>query len=172
MWWIELMITTWKRSAVFYCLLVSLPIWAAVDPQASPPAQSLPAREITVPVQVAALIRPILDEKQKGGQQGERRLSNLLYGLSQQKGRAADEALVVLMCFDVGESQEETDAVIARGRKMLPLLRKYQGTTPRIPGRSYPGFMLKGASAKSDSFGGAVKAIKLGWHSTTDNPQG
>jgi hypothetical protein len=52
-----------------------------------------------VPAQAAALLRPILDERQKGAQQEGVRGGNLLYGLTQKKGRAADQALVVLMCF-------------------------------------------------------------------------
>jgi hypothetical protein len=66
-----------------------------------------------VPAQDAALLRPILDERKKGAQQEGVRGGNLLYGLTQKKGRAADEALVVLMCFYMGDSREETDAVIA-----------------------------------------------------------
>ena len=153
---------------ILCCLLALLSLCA--ESQASSPQPS--SRDMTVPVQVAALLRPILDEKQKGGQHDEGQLSNLLYGLTKNKGRAADEALVVLMCFYVGESQEETDAVIARGRRMLPLLKKYQAATPRVPGRTYPDSMLKDPSAKSDAFDGAVKAINHGWHSTADNPQG
>jgi hypothetical protein len=76
------------------------------------------------------------------------------------------------MCFDVGESQEETDAVIARGKKMLPFLKKYQNKNPEIPGRIYPDSMLKGPSRKADTFEGAVKAINHGWKSTADNPEG
>ena len=68
---------------------------------------------------------------QKGTQHDESRLGNLLYGLTQKKGRAAYEALAVLMCFYVGESQEETDAVIARDKRMLPLLKKYQDKNPK-----------------------------------------
>jgi hypothetical protein len=91
-----------------------------------------------VPAQDAALLRPILDERKKGAQQEGVRGGNLLYGLTQKKGRAADEALVVLMCFYMGESREETDAVIARGKRMLPLLKKYQDKNPKIPSRTYP----------------------------------
>jgi hypothetical protein len=127
---------------------------------------------IVVPVQAAELVRPILDEMQKGAVHDERRLSNLLYGLTQKRGRAADEALVVLMCFYVGESQEEADAVIARGKKMLPLLDKYQGRNPKVPGRTYPDSMLRGTSSKDDAFEGAARAIRKGWHSTADNPEG
>jgi hypothetical protein len=72
----------------------------------------------------------------------------------------------------VGESQEEVDAVIARGKRMLPLLKKYQDRNPKVPSRTYPDSMLKGTSTKDDAFESAVKAINHGWHSTADNPEG
>jgi hypothetical protein len=162
--------TTWRNCVILCCLggLMSMSAGGQASTQGPPP----PADDRVVAAQVAALLRPILDERQKGLQQDERLVSNLLYALSQKKGRTADEALVVLMCFDVGESQEETDAVIARGRRMLPYLKKYRAGNPRFPGRAYPDSMLKSGSAKSDAFEGAVKAINHGWHSTADNPQG
>jgi hypothetical protein len=148
----------------------------AAEAQASRPKEGSQSNDktqsVAVPAQVAALLRPILDEKQKSGQHDESRLSNLLYGLTQKKGRVADEALVVLMCFDVGESQEETDAVIGRGKRMLPLLKKYQDKNPKLAGLTYPDSMLKGSSSKADTFEGAVKAINHGWHSSADNPEG
>jgi hypothetical protein len=155
----------WKLWFLSGCLFVAIPLAARPLPQVN-----ARVRDVAVPAQVAELLRPILDEKQKGVQHDESRLSNLLYGLTQKKGHIADEALVVLMCFDVGESQEETDAVIARGKRMLPLLRKYQDKTPNIPGSAYPDSMLKGSSNKADIFEGAVKAITHGWHSTADSP--
>lgn len=122
--------------------------------------------------QVAILVRPILDEKQEGTNRDESRLSNLLYELTQKKDRAADEALVVLMCFDIGESQEEADAVIARGKRMLPYLKKYRDRNPKVPHRTYGNSILKGGAAKADTFDGAIKAINHGWQGTGDNPEG
>ena len=155
---------------LFCCLAVVFPM--AVQAQATRRPSESNGQRVVVPVPVAVLVRPILDEKQKSGEHDQSRLSNLLYALTEKKGRAADEALVVLMCFDVGESQEETDEVIARGKRMLPLLKKYRARNPKIPDRSYPDSMLKGASSKADTFEGAVKAINHGWHSTADNPEG
>ncbi|HLO07085.1 MAG TPA: hypothetical protein VK198_10620 [Terriglobales bacterium] len=164
----------WKVWVLSCFLSAVLPL--AAEAQASRPKEGSQSNDktqsVAVPAQVAALLRPILDEKQKSGQHDESRLSNLLYGLTQKKGRVADEALVVLMCFDVGESQEETDAVIGRGKRMLPLLKKYQDKNPKIAGRTYPDSMLKGSSSKADTFEGAVKAINHGWHSSADNPEG
>jgi hypothetical protein len=157
----------WKVWFLSGCLFVTIPLAAKPAPQLNGGA-----RRVAVPAQVAELLRPILDEKQKSRQHDQSQLSNLLYGLTQKKGRLADEALVVLMCFDVGESQEETDAVIARGKRMLPLLKKYRDKAPNIPGFAYPDSMLKGPSDKADAFEGAVKAINHGWHSTADNPEG
>ena len=152
--------------------VVLSPLLAGSQSSLSSSGELQTPKTIMVPVQAAALLRPILDEMQKGAEHDERRLSNLLYGLTQKKGRAADEALVVLMCFYVGESQQEADAVIARGKKMLPLLNKYQGRNPKVPGRTYPDSMLKGLSSKDDAFEGAVRAIHNGWRSTADNPEG
>lgn len=168
-------------KAIVFTLLASTSFSPAVAGAQSIPQQpfSISAwnevqtpKTVAVPAQAAALLRPILDEVQKGTEHDESRLGNLLYGLTQKKGRAADEALVVLMCFYVGESQEETDAVIARGKRMLPLLKKYQDRNPKVPGRTYPDSMLKGISSKDDAFESAVKAINHGWHSTADNPEG
>ncbi len=164
----------WKVWFLSCCLSAALPL--AAEAQASAPKEASQSNDktqsVTVSAQVSTLLRPTLDEKQKGAQHDERRLSKLLYGLTQKQGRASDEALVVLMCFDVGESQEVTDAVIVRGKRMLPLLKKYQGKNPKIAGRTYPDSMLKGTSSKADTFEGAVKAINHGWHGTADNPEG
>jgi len=164
----------WKTVFLSCCLFALPPLAAEPQGTAQKPVSALKdrTRNVAVPAQVGALVRPILDERQKGTQSEGSRDSNLLYALTQKKGRAADEALVVLMCFYMGESQEETDAVIARGKRMLPLLKKYQDKNPKIPGRTYPDSMLKGVSGKADAFEGAVKAINHGWHSTSDNPGG
>jgi hypothetical protein len=163
--------TIWFLSC---CLFALLPVASEPQTSAQKPPSHLDdrAQNVAVPAQVAVLLRPILDEHQKGTRHDESRLGKLLYGLTQQKGRAADEALVVLMCFDVGESQEEADAVIARGKRMLPLLKKYQDRNPKVPGRTYPDSMLKGIPSKGDAFEGAVKAINHGRHNTADNVEG
>jgi len=157
---------SWNVWFLACCLSAGLLL--AAEGQTSAPKEASraenKAQSMVVPAQVATLLRPILDEKQKGVQHDESRLSKLLYDLTQKQSHFADEALVVLMCFDVGESQEETDAVIARGKKMLPLLKKYQDKKPNS--------MLKGSSDKADTFEGAVKAINHSWHSTADNPEG
>ena len=159
-------------KTVICTLTVSIILSHAVAVAQSSGSPSHTPKTIVVPVQSAALLRPILDEVQKGAEHDERRLSNLLYGLTQKRGQAADEALVVLMCFYVGESQEEADAVIARGKMMLPLLDKYQRRNPKVPGRKYHDSMLKGISNKDDAFEGVIRAIHNGWHSTADNPEG
>jgi len=77
------------------------------------------------------------------------KLTKSFYPLTQKKGRFSDEALVVLMCFDImGESQEETDEVIARDRKMPPYVEKYRKGDPKIAGRAYPDSLLKGLSRR------------------------
>jgi hypothetical protein len=154
----------WRRSFLSFCLAMALAVAAGGQAKSPEPTKD----SVVVPAPAAALVRPILDEE--AGPHDERHPSDRLYDLTQKKGPAADEALVVLMCFDVGESQEEVDAVIARGKKMLPILKKYQNKDPRIPGRSYPRTLYRGVLSKDDAFQGAVKAIHHGWHSTADNP--
>jgi hypothetical protein len=145
--------------------------------------------KVLVPERVANLVRPLLDLRQKSQQQqemdcgtdadptkcgdpGEKKFWDLFSKLVARRDATADEALVVLMCFYIGESQEEIDAVIGRGHRMLKYLEKYRAATPVILGRAYPASMLKERSIKRDNFAGAVKAIHKGWHSTAENPEG
>jgi hypothetical protein len=107
------------------------------------------------------------DQRERG-----RKFADALHKLTKQHGSNADEALVVLMCFYIGESQEETDAVIERGKRMLPYLKKYQDRIPVIPNRQYPSSMLHNPVNKIENFEGATKAIHNGWSSTADNPEG
>lgn len=184
------------RSKIFCLLCVLFSGWgfsitesqAPTSKAGSQSASAKPRQRLTVSEQVASLVKPILDAQQKflgtcgdaadssnctaGDPSQEERLGELLYQLTQKKGPSADEALVVLMSFYVGESQEETDAVIARGRRMLKYLNKYRYVTPSVPGRVYPRSMLKDRSVKADDFRGAIKAIRKGWHSTAENPEG
>jgi hypothetical protein len=129
-----------------------------------------------VPEDVAVLLRPVLDELQHYRTEGEgdrHLVDEYFYAVTKKQGRFADEALVVLMCFDVmGESQEDTDSVIARGRRMLPFIEKYRNRKPAIAGRTYPDSLLKSSSQKQSDFQGAIKAIKHGWRGTWDNPEG
>jgi hypothetical protein len=131
-------------------------------------AAATPSR-VVVPEKVAAVLFPVLDQLH---QQHEDDFANSFYKLQQRKGPSVDEALVVLMCFDVDESQEETDAVIKRGRRMLPYINKYRHRNPSIPDREYPDTMLKTPASKDETFRGAIKAIRHGWHSTAENPEG
>jgi len=162
------------------------------DALARPKGAGVP-RRVTVSEPVAVLLRPLLDLRQesvtecgkpgtpsrcKDGEAYERQqrrreqFEQLLHELTQRKGAAADEALVVLMCFYVGESQEETDAVIGRGRRMLGYLNRYRHAIPSIPDRAYPSSMLKERSVKTDAFAGAIRAVRKGSHNTADNPEG
>jgi len=143
----------------------------------------------TVQPRVAALVTPILDlqeisvrecgtpgtasrctegTKYDNELQRKKQMSQLLQKLIRENSVARDEALVVLMCFYLGESQEETDAVIQRGKEMIKYLNKYRHAIPSIPGRAYPASMLKDSDVKADDFAGAKKAIEKGAHSTTD----
>jgi|1186.fasta_scaffold12968_1 hypothetical protein len=155
--------------------LLVLALASACSSNAS--AQTQLHKTVLVPERVAILVTPILDRLQHYQQHrydGDDRsqVDERFYSLTQQEGPAVDEALVVLMCFEVmGESQEETDEVIARGRRMLPYIQKYRDAKPKFPARSYSD-LLKGLAAKDDAFEGATKAIKHGWRGTWDNPEG
>jgi hypothetical protein len=99
-------------------------------------------------------------------------MGKLLYDLTKNSTKVADEALVVLMCFHIGESQEEEDAVISRGKRMLPLLRKYQHVVPVVPERDYPKSMLNSHDIKREKVVGATQAIHKGLRGTWDDPKG
>ncbi len=106
-------------------------------------AQTDGKQTVTVPEQVAALLRPILDLRQQSvtecGQPGKAHRNTCDSGighereqkrwwkvgegiahLDSQKTPAADEALVALMCYYTGESGDDEDAVINRGRRDFP----------------------------------------------------
>ena len=165
-----------KAWFLIVCMVVIQQVTARAQTSVSEPDVSSRGGRtalLVVPERVAALVRPILDEENRllSGQGGDgHKLSNLLYALTQEKGRTANEALVVLMCFYTGESQEETDAVIARGPEMLSYLRKYQHRNPEIPNRSYPESMRKRATDRTSDFSGAIDAIRHGKRGTWDNP--
>jgi hypothetical protein len=148
-------------------------------------------QKIVVPERVAALVRPILDLRQASvaecGEPGEATRQACLTGtgykheqerwrkVAQEVGNlishktatadeatTADEALVVLMCYYTGESGDNEDGVINRGRRELPYLLKYRQSDPVIPQRTYPGSMRLAPDAKEESFQIAINAIKKG----------
>ncbi len=59
---------SWKIWFLSCCLFAPLPVAAAPQASAQKPVSHLDdgARNVDVPAQVAALLRPILDEEQKG----------------------------------------------------------------------------------------------------------
>lgn len=181
-----------KSKLWFLVLLMPILFYVAHSQMPTEQSRTVNRRmhqKLTVPEPVAHLIRPLLDSRQKSQQHpeincptdadptkctdsNEVNFEDLLAKLTARKDPSSDEALVVLMCFYLGESQEETDAVIGRGRRMLKYLNKYRYVIPNIPGRSYPSSMLKDHSVKADDFAGAIRAIQKGWHSGADNPEG
>ena len=82
--------------------------------------------------------------------------------LDSQKTPAADEALVVLMCYYTGESGDDEDAVINRGRRELPYLKKYWKSDRVIPERKYSDSIRLNREAKDESFQIAISAIRKG----------
>jgi hypothetical protein len=104
---------------------------------------------VSVPAAVAAQVTVILDAQvavqraHKAGlstKQLEFRLEELVGKLTTDKTPAADEALVVVTQFYIGEAtSEDIDREIKkRGGRMLPYLRKYRRGLAQIPGRNYP----------------------------------
>jgi hypothetical protein len=151
-----------NRRLLLVSFCFALFLRATAETQSIPGPSGSGNPQVIVPESVAVLVRPILDEKQRSGSHEQSRLNNLMSALIGKGGRSADEALVVLMCFDIGESHE--DSVIERGRRMLPLLNKYREKSPRMQHRSYPDSMLRGVSNKNDAFNLAGRAITLGVH--------
>src|SRR5215470_567130 len=167
------------RSRLCILILAALCLMRPSDSQVRSPQPARTSkgteRRVIVPERVAKLVRPLLDWRQRSRRQSEVSESDferLLLKLTARKDAASDEALVVVMCFYFGESQEDTDAVIARGHRMLKYLKKYRYATPSVPGRAYTNSLLKNPSLKADEFTGAIRAIQKGWHSTADNPEG
>jgi hypothetical protein len=139
---------------------------------------------VVVPEQAAALIRPILDLQAesiaecgepgtstpscltgKGYERSKTRWQKIEEGLAKliaQQGTTADEALVVLMCYYTGESGDNEDGVINRGRQELPYLLKYRKLDPVIPQRAYPSSMRLARHVKEESFQSAINATKNG----------
>jgi hypothetical protein len=134
------------------------------------PAASLPNHgTLLVPDAVAKKIIPLLDSL-RDQRDVEGSFERVIRNLYKSNDPVSDEAMVVLMCFYVGESQEEIDLVLARGKRMVPLLRKYMYTTPGFRNRHYPDSMLKPFVDKTESFQGTYDGIKTGERSTADDP--
>jgi hypothetical protein len=141
---------------------------------------------IVVPEASAKLARPILDLQKAWlecsghhnvascdfAAQTERqsRMSRLLYDLSRNETTPADQALAVLTCFQIGESQEEADAIIARGRRMIPLVERYRKASPVLLDRDYPSSMAR--KDKQQHFKGLTDAIEHHRRGTWDDPEG
>jgi hypothetical protein len=115
-------------------------------------------QQVVVPELVAAIVRPILDLREESiadcGEPGMPTEPKCLTGdgydreqtrwwkvaegvgaVIAQKGATADEAFVVLMCYYTGEYGDDIDAVINRGRRMLPYLQQYRTRVTTIPKR-------------------------------------
>lgn len=131
------------------------------------------ANKIIVPQKVADLLIPILDLMSEATQKqpvdesaGSTfwRSSALLGRLFDNQSPAADEALVVLFSYYLGESNGEDllQAVTERRRRMLPILRKYQCCTVLIPGRTYRRSMRLADSTRAILLHDAAELIEKG----------
>ena len=148
-------------------------------------AEQTSAREtIEVPQTVAVLISPILDieaeslrlcrsTKPQSCTEGREReeeaarsaeVERLTTDLLHRKGSTANEALVVLLCYYIGEGNGEDllFSTTSRGRQMLSPLRKYARHTPRISNRSYPDGLRLSLDTKKHIFDLAIDSIEHG----------
>jgi len=127
--------------------------------------------EIVPPKEAQALLKPILDLRAKAeSAQGEQQQSafeqseKLIGSLFHKKSRAANEALVVLMNFYVGESLQPdlVHQVTVRGKQMLPLLLKYRKASVAFSGFKYPPSLLVADDVRKKSFDDAIEAVRTG----------
>jgi hypothetical protein len=131
------------------------------------------ARTITVPPAVSKLLIPVLDAYEKGRTDnsptkeepgGSLWNAAVLAGkVMSNKTPAADEALVVLLYFYIGEATDgdKEAEIIDRGKKMLPYLKKYQTRIPQISGRDYRKLLLERETSQM-SFKDIIAAIERG----------
>jgi hypothetical protein len=134
-------------------------------------ATGVAAAAVQPPRSVESLVVPILDLRaQAESSQGEAQQSaftkseKLTGRLFQIHTRAADEALVLLMNFYVGEALQSdlVHEVTKRGKRMLPLLMKYQHDTVHFSKRSYPVSLLVANDVRTNEFETAIQAVKSG----------
>ena len=143
-----------------------------------------------MPKETAHLITPVLDLRYESvkecgsgrdyhcasGPAGERdvarwdKVEKLVAQLIDNQSPPADEAVVVLLHYYVGESEapDLITSVTARGKRMLPLLLAYRDTIPLIPGRNYPASMLTEDEIRRTEFDRAIRAVKTGRILTVD----
>lgn len=133
--------------------------------------QAKDARTIHVPRTASALVIPILDAMDEAIQhqpieesEGSPfwRASTLLGRLFANHTRPADEALVVLFSYYLGESNGEDliAETVNRGRRMLPFLRRYQHRDVHILGKNYSELTRRQAGAHDSLFDEAIKEIE------------
>jgi hypothetical protein len=149
------------------CLMLGI---ALTIPSARLHSQGQP-EYAAVPPPAAKLVIPILNALEKA--QHEPRpireekgsplwtAGTLTGNLIQNKSHASDEALVVLLYYYLGEAngEDQTEEILARGKKMLPYLKKYESHSPRIPGKRYDEILLAPETVK-ESFSAIIDQIQ------------
>ena len=90
------------------------------------------------------------------------RCGELLGHLSEDRSPLADEALVVLFSYYLGESNGEdlVHEVTVRGRRMLPFLTKYRHHAVQIPGHLYSASMRLPPKVRDSFFQEAISTIE------------
>jgi hypothetical protein len=126
---------------------------------------------VVPPSDVRKSVTPILDlcartEKTQADDHDEQvfEYGRMVGALFQTKTKSADEALVVLMDFYIGESlgDDLLHQVTKRGKRMLPLLMKYRTARIVFPEREYPSSLLVSPEVKRENSDSAIKSVKAG----------
>lgn len=103
-------------------------------------AALLLAISVRVPAAPASLVVPVLDAfaklRESENEQTTRALESALSRVFEKNTRASDEALAVLIQFYVGEHSGEDlfCELVHRGKRVLPLMKKYHHRTIVVPG--------------------------------------
>src|ERR1041385_7224950 len=96
----------WKAWFTFFSGFLILSPFPALYAQSPAPQGSAQRRSVAVPEAVAQVLRPLLDELQNyrsKNSNDEHQLDEQFRVLIGKKDRSADEALAVLLCFNMGE---------------------------------------------------------------------
>ena len=126
---------------------------------------------IPLPKGVQALLEPILDLRAEAeSSAGEKqqvafeKSEKLVAGLFKVKSKNADQALVVLMNFYVGESLQAdlVHEVTLRGKRMLPLLVKYRQESVTFTDRKYPQSLSLAGDIRQRDFDNAINSVRSG----------
>ena len=127
---------------------------------------------VTVPPAVAIRVTPVLDAIVRSRKASPTaspfaewfKVEKPVTRVMEDRSPAADEALVVLVQFYIGESTSEdlNHEITKRGRRMLPYLRKYRRDLARIAGRQYPDSIRLEPETWKENIDADIESIQKG----------